>query len=90
MSEKVNLNVNGIEIESDPNKLLIEACEDSGIHIPRFCWHKRLDPVGMCRIGCALNSYVAYGEALPLARQAAKAGDHGARHAHGPAVHCHV
>ena len=50
MSEKVNLNVNGIEIESDPNKLLIEACEDSGIHIPRFCWHKRLDPVGMCRM----------------------------------------
>ena len=48
MNEKVNLNVNGIEIESDPNKLLIEACEDSGIHIPRFCWHKRLDPVGMC------------------------------------------
>ena len=50
MSEKVNLNVNGIEIESNPNKLLIEACEDSGIHIPRFCWHKRLDPVGMCRM----------------------------------------
>ena len=50
MSEKVNLNVNGIEIESDPNKLLIEACEDSGIQIPRFCWHKRLDPVGMCRM----------------------------------------
>ena len=50
MSEKVNLNVNGIEIESDTNKLLIEACEDSGIHIPRFCWHKRLDPVGMCRM----------------------------------------
>ena len=34
MSEKVNFNVNGIEIESDPNMLLIEACEDSGIHIP--------------------------------------------------------
>ena len=50
MSEKVNFNVNGIEIESDPNKLLIEACEDSGIHIPRFCWHKRLDPVGMWRM----------------------------------------
>ena len=50
MSDKVNLNVNGIDIQSDSNKLLIEACEDSGIHIPRFCWHKRLDPVGMCRM----------------------------------------
>ena len=50
MSDKLNLNVNGLDIQSEPNKLLIEACEDSGIHIPRFCWHKRLDPVGMCRM----------------------------------------
>ena len=50
MSDKVHLNVNGLDIQSDPKKLLIEACEDSGIHIPRFCWHKRLDPVGMCRM----------------------------------------
>jgi len=50
MNDKVNINVNGLDIQSDPNKLLIEACEDSGIHIPRFCWHKRLDPVGMCRM----------------------------------------
>ena len=63
MSEKVNLNVNGIEIESDPNKLLIEACEDSGIHIPRFCWHKRLDPVGMCRM-CLVEIETPRGKAL--------------------------
>ena len=50
MSDIVRLNVNGLDIQSDPKKLLIEACEDSGIHIPRFCWHKRLDPVGMCRM----------------------------------------
>jgi NADH-quinone oxidoreductase subunit G len=50
MTDNVNINVNGVEIQSEPNKLLIEACEDSGIHIPRFCWHKRLDPVGMCRM----------------------------------------
>ena len=50
MSDNVKINVNGLQIESEPNKLLIEACEDSGIHIPRFCWHKRLDPVGMCRM----------------------------------------
>ena len=37
MSGKVHLNVNGLDIQSDPKKLLIEACEDSGIHIPRFC-----------------------------------------------------
>ena len=36
MSEKVNFNVNGIEIESDPNKLLIEACEDSEVYEVEF------------------------------------------------------
>lgn len=50
MTDNLKINVNGVEIQSEPNKLLIEACEDSGIHIPRFCWHKRLDPVGMCRM----------------------------------------
>ena len=50
MTDQIKINVNGSEIISEPDQLIIEACEDSGIHIPRFCWHKRLDPVGMCRM----------------------------------------
>ena len=50
MNEKVTFTVDGKELEGKQGQLLIEACEDSGIHIPRFCWHKRLDPVGMCRM----------------------------------------
>ena len=63
MNEMVKINVNGIEIQADNNKLLIEACEDSGIHIPRFCWHKRLDPVGMCRM-CLVEVDTPRGKAL--------------------------
>ena len=47
MSENIKITVNGNELEAKSGELLIEACEKSGIHIPRFCWHKRLDPVGM-------------------------------------------
>ena len=50
MNEKVTFTVDGKQLEGKQGQLLIEACEDSGIHIPRFCWHKRLDPVGMCRM----------------------------------------
>ena len=50
MSEEIKFTVNGTELEAKSGELLIEACENSGIHIPRFCWHKRLDPVGMCRM----------------------------------------
>jgi len=63
MSEIVNIKVNGQDIEAKNNKLLIEACEDSGIHIPRFCWHKRLDPVGMCRM-CLVEIETPRGKAL--------------------------
>jgi NADH-quinone oxidoreductase subunit G len=31
-------------------ELLIAAAERAGIYIPRFCYHPRMDPVGMCRM----------------------------------------
>ena len=63
MTDQIKINVNGSEISSKPDQLIIEACEDSGIHIPRFCWHKRMDPVGMCRM-CLVEIEPPRGKAL--------------------------
>ncbi len=63
MTDRIKINVNGSEISSKPDQLIIEACEDSGIHIPRFCWHKRMDPVGMCRM-CLVEIETPRGKAL--------------------------
>ena len=63
MTDQIKINVNGSEIISEPDHLIIEACEDSGIHIPRFCWHKRMDPVGMCRM-CLVEIETPRGKAL--------------------------
>lgn len=63
MNEKVTFTVDGKQLEGKQGQLLIEACEDSGIHIPRFCWHKRLDPVGMCRM-CLVEIDTPRGKAL--------------------------
>ncbi|MDA9706447.1 NADH-quinone oxidoreductase subunit NuoG [Acidimicrobiaceae bacterium] len=63
MKDHIKINVNGSEISSKPDQLIIEACEDSGIHIPRFCWHKRMDPVGMCRM-CLVEIETPRGKAL--------------------------
>ena len=63
MTDQIKINVNGSEISSKPDQLIIEACEDSGIHIPRFCWHKRMDPVGMCRM-CLVEIETPRGKAL--------------------------
>ena len=63
MTDQIKINVNGSEISSIPDQLIFEACEDSGIHIPRFCWHKRMDPVGMCRM-CLVEIETPRGKAL--------------------------
>jgi len=44
------ISVNGREIDVTPGELLIEAAEHAGEYIPRFCYHPRMEPVGMCRM----------------------------------------
>ncbi|MFT7474436.1 MAG: NADH-quinone oxidoreductase subunit G, partial [Verrucomicrobiales bacterium] len=46
----VAVTVNGIEIAANKGELLIEAAERHGVYIPRFCYHPRMKPVGMCRV----------------------------------------
>ncbi len=46
----VHLTVNGIAIEAKPGELLIEAAERAGSYVPRFCYHPRMEPVGVCRM----------------------------------------
>lgn len=49
MSEQVQINIDGQDIEVAKGTLLIRAAEKLGIHIPRFCDHPLLDPAGACR-----------------------------------------
>ncbi len=37
-------------VEVDPNLTLIQACEQAGIEVPRFCYHERLSIAGNCRM----------------------------------------
>ncbi|MBV9411294.1 MAG: NADH-quinone oxidoreductase subunit NuoG [Acidimicrobiia bacterium] len=48
--ETVTVTVDGREIEARPGEVVIAAAERAGIYIPRFCWHPRMKPVGMCRM----------------------------------------
>jgi NADH-quinone oxidoreductase chain G len=38
------------EIEVPDGTLIIDAAERAGVYIPRFCYHPKLVPVGMCRM----------------------------------------
>jgi NADH-quinone oxidoreductase subunit G len=50
MSDLRKINIDGTEIEVDGAMTLIQACEQAGIEIPRFCYHERLSIAGNCRM----------------------------------------
>ncbi len=50
MSDLRKIVIDGKEIEVDPAMTLIQACEQAGIEIPRFCYHERLSIAGNCRM----------------------------------------
>src|ERR1700740_3396358 len=40
--------VDGIEVDVPPEFTLLQACEEAGAEIPRFCFHERLSIAGNC------------------------------------------
>jgi NADH-quinone oxidoreductase subunit G len=44
------LKVDGKEIEVPDHFTLLQACEEAGAEIPRFCFHERLSVAGNCRM----------------------------------------
>ena len=47
---EVRLTINGREVVSTKGEMVIAAAERSGDYIPHFCYHPRMEPVGMCRM----------------------------------------
>jgi NADH-quinone oxidoreductase subunit G len=44
------ININGTDFEFENGLSLIQACEQAGVEIPRFCYHERLEIAGNCRM----------------------------------------
>ncbi|WP_173932131.1 NADH-quinone oxidoreductase subunit NuoG [Chelativorans sp. Marseille-P2723] len=44
------LKVDGIEVEVPDHYTLLQAAEEAGVEIPRFCYHERLSVAGNCRM----------------------------------------
>ena len=50
MSNLRKIIIDDVEVEVDPNLTLIQACEQAGVEVPRFCYHERLSIAGNCRM----------------------------------------
>ncbi|GAB4437685.1 MAG: NADH-quinone oxidoreductase subunit NuoG [Anaerolineae bacterium] len=50
MSDQVTLTIDGVEVTVPKGTLIVEAAKKIENEIPVFCYHGKLDPVGMCRM----------------------------------------
>ena len=46
----VNVTIDGRPVQAKSGQWIIQAADDAGVYIPRFCYHPRMKPVGMCRM----------------------------------------
>jgi len=46
----VKMTIDDTEIEVDPGYTVLQACEQAGKEIPRFCYHEKLSIAGNCRM----------------------------------------
>ena len=46
----VTVTIDDKVVQAPRGELLIKAAQEHGTYIPRFCWHERMKPVGMCRM----------------------------------------
>jgi NADH-quinone oxidoreductase subunit G len=50
MSEQVSLTIDGQQVTVPLGTLVVDAAKKIGIDIPVFCYHPKMEPVGMCRM----------------------------------------
>ncbi|MFB9150774.1 NADH-quinone oxidoreductase subunit NuoG [Roseovarius ramblicola] len=50
MADLRKIIIDGQEVEVEGAMTLIQACEQAGVEIPRFCYHERLSIAGNCRM----------------------------------------
>ncbi len=50
MAKLVTLTIDGITVQVPPGTNVVDAAKKAGIDIPVFCYHPKMEPVGMCRM----------------------------------------
>jgi NADP-reducing hydrogenase subunit HndD len=50
MSKHINININGIDYDANPNETILQVAEQNNIFIPRLCFLKDIHEDGNCRL----------------------------------------
>lgn len=49
-ADPIGLSIDGVQVQVPAGTLLVDAAKRAGLNIPVFCYHPKLEPVGMCRM----------------------------------------
>jgi NADH-quinone oxidoreductase subunit G len=50
MTKMVSLTIDGVPVEAPEGTLVVDAAKKAGVDVPVFCYHPKMEPVGMCRM----------------------------------------
>ena len=48
--KKVRVYLNGNAVDAREGEMIIDVARRNGIDVPHFCWNRRLERIGACRI----------------------------------------
>ena len=64
MPDDITISIDGVEIKTQPGKMVLEAAIDAGIYVPYLCYHPGMEPFAACRM-CVVS--VEGGRGYPAA-----------------------
>ena len=64
MPDDITISIDGVEITTQPGKMVLEAAIDAGIYLPYLCYHPGMKPFAACRM-CVVS--VEGGRGYPAA-----------------------
>ena len=50
MPDDINIKIDGVEIPTQPGKMVLEAAIDAGVYVPYLCYHPGMKPYAACRM----------------------------------------
>ena len=50
MADDITIAIDGVEVTTQPGKMVLEAAIDAGIYIPYLCYHSGMKPFAACRM----------------------------------------
>ena len=50
MTKEITLTIDGQQVTVPDGTIVVDAAKNAGIDIPVFCYHPKMEPVGMCRM----------------------------------------